>query len=106
MAEITLLIISIMTLVFGIGYAIYIKKSPIDRTYIEVVIGVGFTSLFIMLAQLTLYTSYGYIPWWGIFIVPCGFALTGIPMMILQERKYHEQKRDADDAKNNRHKKD
>lgn len=104
MAEITLLMILILALVFGFGYAIYIKKTPIDRTYVEVVIGVGLTILFIMLAQFTLYIHYSPYPWWGVLIVPYGFALTGLPMMILQERKYNEQQKDVDDAKNDRHK--
>lgn len=100
MLEIALTTILITTIIFGFGYAKWIKDSPIDRTWIEVVIGVGVTLIMIMAAQAVTFAHYGFIPWWGILFIPAGFALTGLPMIFLQEKKYRSQKKQANDVKN------
>jgi hypothetical protein len=100
MLAIGLTTILIVTVTFGFGYAKWIQDSPIDRTWMEVVLGVGFTLIMIMAAQGMLYLHYGAMPWWGILFVPAGFALTGLPMIFFQEKKFRKQKEQANDVKN------
>jgi hypothetical protein len=85
-------------LTFGFLYAYTIYHKPIDRTWLEVVIGVGVTITGAMIAQGVTYAHYsGSVPWWIVFYIPAAFALTGLPMIAFQESKFRTQKRKGED---------
>lgn len=94
----SLSIVATGMLVFGFLYAYTIYHRPIDRTWLEVVIGAGVTMAGAMVAQGITYSYYsGCPPWWIVFYIPVAFALTGLPMISFQEWKYRTQKRKGED---------
>lgn len=92
--------ITIGLILFGFLYAWTIYRSPIDRTWLEVVIGSGFTIVGAMGYQAVIYAHYNCFPWWGIFFIPLAFALTGLPQMAFQEWKYRAQKQKGAELEN------
>lgn len=89
---------------FGLGllYAYYIYQAPIDRTWIEVVIGVAgtITGEMIAIGMTLAYFNLLHQLWWMIPFPAIAFALTGLPMASFQEWKYRTQKQKAEDRKN------
>ena len=94
--------IGIALLGLGILYAYYIYKAPIDRTWIEVVIGVlgTITGEMIAIGMTLAYFNLLYQLWWMIPFPVIAFALTGLPMALFQEYKYRTQKQKAEEKKN------
>lgn len=92
--EITLGLISIGLLIFGVAYAwlIYHRPFPPGKTWLSVVIGVGATIMCEMAATVITLSYYGlqHLFWIALFPVVT-FALTGFPMIIFQERKRQKQ---------------
>lgn len=95
---ITLLaLISIVLLIFGISYAVYIYHWPAAAgwTWLSVFIGAGFTligeaaAILVILAFSGLLLDYWYIALAG----PVAFSYTGLPMIVGQVIKYRAQKR-------------
>jgi hypothetical protein len=94
--------IGLTLLGLGLLYAYYIYRAPIDRTWVEVVIGVAGTITGEMMALAIVLVYYGllYQLWWIIPFPAIAFALTGIPMAAFQEWKYRTQKQKAEYTKN------
>lgn len=94
--------IGIALLGLGTLYAYYIYKAPIDRTWIEVVIGVLGTITGEMMAMAIVLVYFGLLHqlWWVIPFPVVAFALTGLPMAAFQEWKYRTQKQKAEEKKN------
>lgn len=90
-----LFIIGFGLLVIGTLYAVIIYFWPIDRTWAEVVIGVGLTIGGEMLATACVLLHYGVWSkfWWIILFPLAAFILTGVPMAGLQEIKVRRQRR-------------
>lgn len=97
-----LIAIGAALLSLGILYAYYIYRAPIDRTWMEVVIGVGGTITGEMMALAIVLVYYGLLHqlWWIIPFPALAFALTGIPMALFQEYKYRTQKQRAEEKRN------
>ena len=81
-----LIITGACLLAFGIWYAQFEARRPIDPTYVAVVLGVGVTMIGQLIMTVTAYLSgYGLT---GIVIgIIAPFALTGVPMAVRQEMK-------------------
>lgn len=94
--------IGLILLVLGLLYAYYIYQAPIDRTWIEVVIGVAgtITGEMMALAIVLVYYDLLHQLWWIIPFPVIAFILTGVPMALFQEHKYRTQKQKAEDRKN------
>ncbi len=97
-----LLAIGLTLLSLGLLYAYYIYQAPIDRTWVEVVIGVGgtITGEMIAIGMVLAYFDLLHQLWWMIPFPAIAFALTGLPMAVFQEHKYKSQKQKAEDRKN------
>jgi hypothetical protein len=93
-------IVTIGLLISGFLYAWTIYRSPIDRTWLEVVIGTGFTIIGAMGYQGLIYSYYGCLPWWSIFFIPAAFTLTGLPQIGFQEWKFRSQKQKGERLEN------
>lgn len=97
-----LLTIGAALLSLGCLYAYYIYRAPIDRTWVEVVIGVGATITGEMMALALVLVYFNLLAqlWWIIPFPAIAFGLTGIPMAGFQEWKYRTQKQKAEKKKN------
>lgn len=94
MSSLTLVVVAIFAGlgVLGFLYAYIIYLKPWDRTWLEVVAGVGFTILGEMtLIAVTLY-YFGYLSelWPMVFIPPACYVTTGVSQIYWQERKKRE----------------
>jgi membrane-bound ClpP family serine protease len=97
-----LISIGIGLFTIGILYAVIIYKWPIDRTWVEVLIGVSLTISGEMLALALVLIHYGLLEqmWWIIPFPIAAFACTGLPMMVLQELKIRRQKKAGEQEEN------
>ena len=95
---IQLSIITIGLIVIGVLYAVIIYNWPVERTWLEVFIGVGVTIAGEMLATAIVLLHYELLSqlWWIIPFPLAAFACTGLPMIIGQEIKLRRQKRDGE----------
>jgi hypothetical protein len=96
----TLATIAFFLFLGGLIYAVLIYFRSLDRTYWEVVFGVAFTIAGEMAATTAVLIKYQLLEtlWWIIPFPLVAFALTGIPMVGLQEIKHQVQKRKAQQA--------
>lgn len=101
-----LLVTAVIFITFLLGvasyfYAVKIKDKPFERTWLSVVVGVGFTQGAIWAIQLVALLALDLIQYWWIVVIPpvIGWAISGIPMIIGQEQKYRADSKNADTYK-------
>jgi hypothetical protein len=97
---IVLATIGIFLLVAGILYAVVIYRWSMDRTYFEVIIGVGITIIGEIMATAAVLIKYELLEelWWILLFSPIAFILTGVPMALAQEYKHWQQQQKAENA--------
>lgn len=99
MSTLQLMIISILIVmaVLGFLYAYVIYLNPWRRTWLEVVVGVGFTILGEMTLIIVALWHYGYLSeiWWMALIPPTCYAATGISQIYWQEKKGKQGRKKA-----------
>ena len=80
---------------FGIAYAWYIRFRPMKRAWLSVAIGTGMITLAITWDIYRTFIIYGL--WhelgWMTFIPIVGLLTAGIPMALMQEHKFRQQRR-------------
>lgn len=92
----SLLFIAIVLLVFGIGYAVLIYYRPFAPgwTWASVVIGDAFTDVGTSVALMVTLAALGLLDLWWLALYPfAAHLLTGLPMIIFQNKKRLDQAR-------------
>lgn len=87
-----LVAIWIVLMGFGIFYALYIKYWPIKPTWVSVAIGDGaiclaeMSAIFVVLWFNELFWEF----WWLILLPPVALLTAGVPMAVIQQKKWEE----------------
>jgi H+/Cl- antiporter ClcA len=85
----SLVAIGILLAIIGTLYGYKVYKWPMKRTWIEVVIGCGYTLFGVFLAQAAVLEYYNLL-WelgWILVLPVTGFIITGLAMIAFQEYK-------------------
>ncbi len=85
-----IVLITLLPLVFGIWYAVYIYRYPFNLTWLSVVIGDGATDVFMSIAIFFTLEYYGQSQLWFMAFIPFVMhSLTGVPMIAGQVYKQY-----------------
>lgn len=83
-----------MLLLFGLLYAlqVYERPPPPEWISLSVVIGVAFTEIltWIIIQMVLIYLDSGHL-WWLAFIPLVAYLITGVPQIIGERIKHHNQ---------------
>lgn len=92
-----LIAIEIVTVGFGVFYALYIKYWPIKPTWVSVAIGTGYNCLAEMGAITTIWWFDGE-GWLMILVPPIILLSTGLPMALIQQKKWKDVTKHNEDV--------